>query len=55
MALLFVGGAMNVPWAAALAVAVAIEKLVPFGERIAWVLGVALIGAGLVRWAFIGI
>jgi predicted metal-binding membrane protein len=54
MTLLFVGGAMNVPWAAALAVAVAIEKLAPVGERIARVLGVGLIGAGLIRWAFIG-
>jgi predicted metal-binding membrane protein len=55
MALLFAGGAMNVPWVAALAVAVGIEKLAPFGERIGAVLGVALIGAGVVRWVLIGI
>jgi predicted metal-binding membrane protein len=55
MALLFAGGAMNVPWVAALAVAVAIEKLAPAGERIAAVLGLALIGAGLIRWALIGL
>ncbi|MES3003666.1 MAG: DUF2182 domain-containing protein [Pseudomonadota bacterium] len=54
MALLFAGGAMNVPWVAALAVAVAIEKLAPGGERIAGVLGVGLIGAGLIRWVLVG-
>lgn len=47
MALLFVGGAMNLPWVAALSVAVAIEKLAPQGPRLAGWLGVALIGAGL--------
>jgi predicted metal-binding membrane protein len=50
MALLFVGGAMNLAWVAALAVAVAIEKLAPGGERIAPALGVLLVGAGLWRW-----
>lgn len=45
MALLFVGGAMNPAWVAALALAVAIEKLAPGGERIAATLGVLLIGA----------
>lgn len=50
MALLFVGGVMNLAWVAALAVAVAIEKLAPGGERIAPALGVLLIGAGLWRW-----
>ena len=49
MALLFVGGAMNLAWVAALSVAVAIEKLAPRGEHLAWMLGVALIGAGLWR------
>jgi predicted metal-binding membrane protein len=51
MALLFVGGTMNIGWVAAVAVAVAIEKLVPRGERIASVLGLALIAAGLARLA----
>ena len=52
MALLFVGGVMNIAWVAALSVAVAMEKLVPGGERVAAVLGIALIAAGLVRvWA----
>ena len=49
MALLFVGGVMNIAWVAALSVAVAIEKMVPGGERVATVLGVALIAAGVMR------
>jgi predicted metal-binding membrane protein len=49
MALLFVGGAMNLAWVAALSVAVAIEKMVPGGERIASVLGALLIVMGLHR------
>jgi predicted metal-binding membrane protein len=49
MALLFVGGAMNLAWVAALSVAVAIEKTVPGGEWIASMLGVLLIGSGLYR------
>lgn len=47
MGLLFVGGAMNLAWVAALSVAVAIEKIAPGGERIAALLGVLLIGAGV--------
>lgn len=50
MALLFVGGVMNLPWIAALSIVVAIEKLAPGGERIAMVLGVVLIAAGLMSW-----
>lgn len=50
MALLFVGGVMNLPWIAALSIVVAIEKMAPRGERIALVLGVALIAAGVVSW-----
>lgn len=49
MALLFVGGVMNVPWVAALAVAVAIEKMAPGGERIAGWLGAALVLAGTLK------
>ena len=48
MALLFVGGVMNLAWIAALVV-VAIEKLVPRGERLAMVLGLTLIAAGAMR------
>ena len=49
MALLFVGGVMNLAWIAALSVVVAIEKLAPHGERVAAVLGLALIAAGAIR------
>ena len=49
MALLFVGGAMNIAWVAALALAVAIEKTAPGGERLAGVLGGVLIVAGLLK------
>ena len=49
MALLFVGGVMNLAWIAALSIAVAIEKLTPRGESIATLLGVALIGGGVWR------
>jgi predicted metal-binding membrane protein len=49
MALLFVGGVMNLAWIAALSIAVAIEKLVPRGELIATILGVALIGVGCAK------
>ena len=50
-ALLFVGGVMNLAWIAALSIAVAIEKMVPRGERVAAVLGLVLIAAGLLRLA----
>jgi predicted metal-binding membrane protein len=49
MALLFVGGVMNLAWVAALSVAVAIEKLAPHGDRLGRLLGAVLIGAGLLR------
>jgi predicted metal-binding membrane protein len=51
MALLFVGGVMNLAWIAALAIAVAIEKMAPRGEVAAALLGVALITAGLFKLA----
>lgn len=47
MALLFVGGAMNLAWILALSVAVAIEKLAPGGARLGALLGIALLAAGL--------
>ncbi|PJK28003.1 DUF2182 domain-containing protein [Minwuia thermotolerans] len=53
MALLFVGGVMNILWIAALAALVAAEKLMPRGERIAPALGVILIGAGAVHLAWL--
>ena len=49
MALLFVGGVMNLAWIAALSVAVAIEKLVPRGEWVASMLGVTLIAIGCLK------
>ena len=48
MALLFVGGVMNLAWIAALSVIVAIEKLFQNGERLSRWLGAALIVAGVV-------
>jgi len=49
MALLFVGGVMNLAWVAALAIVAAVEKLMPRGEMVARVLGVGLIIAGAAR------
>ena len=45
MALLFVGGVMNLAWVAALTLLVAAEKLLPGGRWIA-----RLSGAGLIAW-----
>lgn len=50
MALLFVGGVMNLAWVAALALAVAVEKLLPAGQRLASLLGLGLIAAGIFKW-----
>ena len=46
MALLFVGGVMNLIWIAGLALLVLIEKLFPLGPRVSQLTGVALIGWG---------
>lgn len=46
MALLFVGGVMNLLWVAAIAAFVLLEKVAPGGELIARVTGMALIVAG---------
>ena len=43
MALLFVGGIMNLIWIAALALIVFVEKILPGGERVGRMLGVVLI------------
>ena len=48
MALLFVGGVMNLWWIAGLAILVALEKLLPSGARIARISGGAMIVSGLV-------
>jgi predicted metal-binding membrane protein len=50
MALLLVGGVMNVLWIALLALLVLLEKATPFGRQIAPVAGVVLIAAG--AWLF---
>jgi len=42
MALLFVGGLMNLLWVAAIALLVLIEKTAPWGGRMARVTGVVL-------------
>ena len=46
MALLFVGGVMNVLWIALLALLVLLEKLLPFGRWVARAAGVAFFAAG---------
>ncbi len=51
MLLLFVAGIMNLAWVAALTLAVAAEKILPKGERVAQLLGVALILAGVLKIA----
>ena len=47
MSLLFVGGLMNVAWAAAIAIWVLAEKILPWGGRIAWLGAVGLIAGGI--------
>jgi predicted metal-binding membrane protein len=47
MALLFVGGLMNMFWIAGLALLVLVEKLFPFGRRVSQITGVVLIGWGV--------
>jgi predicted metal-binding membrane protein len=51
MLLLFAGGVMNLAWIAAVAVAVALEKMAPRGERLAQALGLALLALGAVKLA----
>ena len=46
MALLFVGGIMNLVWIAGLAIFVLAEKLAPFGYWIARASGLLMIAAG---------
>jgi predicted metal-binding membrane protein len=46
MALLFVGGVMNVLWIALLALLVLSEELFPFGRWIARTSGIAFVAAG---------
>jgi predicted metal-binding membrane protein len=50
MALLLVGGVMNVLWIVLLALLILLEKVAPFGRQIALLAGVVLIAAGM--WLF---
>jgi len=52
MALLFVGGVMNVLWIAVLALVVLLEKLTPFGQWIALIAGAACVDAGVAMLFF---
>lgn len=52
MALLFVGGVMNLYWIVGLAFYVLVEKLLPWGEWIGKTTGVVLVGWGLVVLTF---
>jgi predicted metal-binding membrane protein len=46
MALLFVGGVMNVLWIATISAFVLIEKIVPFGRLISRIAGAGFVAAG---------
>ena len=46
MALLFVGGVMNLMWVVAIAAFVLVEKVLPFGVRVAQAAGGLAIAAG---------
>lgn len=49
MLLLFVGGVMNLAWVAAVAVAVAVEKLAPRGDQVGRAMGAGLFAAGSLK------
>jgi predicted metal-binding membrane protein len=51
MALLFVGGIMNLAWIAALALLVLIEKTLPWGGWMSRITGVLLVAWGAVTLA----
>jgi predicted metal-binding membrane protein len=51
MALLFVAGVMNLVWIALLALVVMAEKILPKGEILGYIAGVALIAAGVAHIA----
>ena len=46
MALLFVGGVMNLYWIFGIAIYVAVEKILPGGQRIAKIMGAVLVAWG---------
>jgi predicted metal-binding membrane protein len=51
MCVLFVVGAMNLVWVAALAIFVLAEKIAPAGALVARVAGLAMITAGVLAWS----
>jgi predicted metal-binding membrane protein len=51
MALLFVGGVMNLLWIAALAILVLLEKLLPAGPKVARVAGAGFVAGAI--WLFL--
>ena len=51
MALLFVGGVMNLVWIGAIALLVLIEKTVPWGGRMSRITGIVLAGCGVATLA----
>ena len=48
MALLFVGGIMNLVWIVGLAIFVLVEKIAPYGQQVARVTGAALVATAVV-------
>ena len=52
MALLFVGGVMNLLWIAVLAILILLEKLTPFRRVVARIAGVGFIASGV--WMLAG-
>jgi predicted metal-binding membrane protein len=46
MALLFVGGVMNLYWIAGLALFILLEKMIPAGHRLGWLTGIVLVAWG---------
>ena len=51
MALLFVGGIMNLVWIGAIALVVLIEKTLPWGGRMSRITGIVLAGCGVATLA----
>ena len=51
MALLFVGGIMNIAWIAGIALIVLIEKTLPWGDRVNRVTGALLVAWGAITLA----
>ena len=52
MALLFVSGVMNLIWIAVIAAYVLVEKLLPGGHKVSWVIGALMTGWG--AWMIVG-